>query len=146
MASKKMCKTDVAKVEKLLKSNELTPKQFAEELGHSPSWYKHIVDYEQTISITDVKAIKAIYGVDVEYHEPEIKEPTKDNADVSSDAMKKLDLITDSITQFSKNSNDADLDVIERLEKLEKTTSEISISLRTIGNLLTQINEKVMRK
>lgn len=62
MGMKKMLKTDVAKVEMILKNNNLTGKEFAEELGHSIRWYTHIVRYEQTISITDVKAIKARKG------------------------------------------------------------------------------------
>lgn len=134
------------KLDTIIKNNGMTDAEFSVSIGHSKDFLRK-VRKNGYVTQTTRDFIKTVYGVDITLKEqPKVEEPTKDNADVSSDAMKKLDLIANSITQFSKNNNDADLDVIERLEKLEKTTADISISLRTIGNLLTQINEKVMRK
>ena len=136
---------DINRLDAIIEQVGVSEKAFGKTLGHEKSFISKVKE-RGTLSNTDILLIKTLYGVDITLKEKETKEPTKDNADVNSDVMKQLDAISNIITQFSKNSYDVDLDILERLEKLEKDTSEIAITLRTIGNLLTQINEKCMKK
>lgn len=139
-------KIDVAKIEMVMKNNGITKYDIDKAMAHTKSYLSHCMK-RGTMQPSDVLLFKALYGVDIELKEPvKVKESTSDKADADSMDINAIQTINDSIAHLEKVVNDADLDLLERVEKLEKITSNIDLSLRNIGNLLTQINEKCLEK
>lgn len=137
-------KIDVAKIEMVMRNNNLTKFDIDKAMGHAKSYLGHCMK-RGTMQPCDVLLFKALYGVDIEYKEPvKVKEsaPSENNTDSDNN----MNSIVECISHLEKVVNDADLDLLERVEKLEKITSNIDLSLRNIGNLLTQINEKCLEK
>lgn len=103
---------------------------FASSLGHTHGWVSKIRDIKR-IRQVDYIFIKEKYGVDLKKEEPTVEEVRSDNTESNP--------ILQQIMEDNKK-------IIEQLTSLEEQTADIAVSLRTIGNLLTQINEKCYKK
>jgi len=142
---KNFVKIDESKVEELYKlasSKGITITALNESIGHTGGFLKQCV-YSGYIKKADVMLIKMTYDIDVEYKEP-IKEevPEKESGEVAEmlDTIKRKISATNIIL---KTSNQA---IEQKLDSIQKQNGDIINTLHTIGNLLTQINEKVYKE
>ena len=74
MAQRRMVKVDAKKLEEIREKSGMSPKQFADDLGHSSSWYHHATRYEQTMAKSDAISIQLKYGIDIELKEEKKQE------------------------------------------------------------------------
>lgn len=131
MALRKTVMVDVEKVNRIVKSNNLTPKTFSESLGHTSSYLKHVRDTAR-MTVSDQLLIKSMYGVDVKLEE---KQPVpvkvkEEEPKIDTDAI--LLAIEDSTKQIVGRI-DTLIATINRegnvqmqiLEELHKTNSHI---------------------
>lgn len=134
--SKTFKKVDLKKLEKVAKKFN-TYSEFSEAIGHAPGHYQNI-KASGTISTSDWLLIKAMFNVDVELQEnlPVINDNGED-----ADALKRKIsannvLIKDAMGEIAKMKSEIIL--------IKEQNKEIAISLNKIGNLLAQINEKIV--
>ena len=102
---------------------------FSRSLGHGDGFYQSVLKRE-IVSRTDVLLVKAMYGIDIELKEEEPKPAPADSEEL--DALRR---------KISAN-NEISRKTFDEITALKAEIKEMNISLRTIGNLLTQINEK----
>lgn len=135
-----MSKIDVSKLNQALQKKKLSDDEAGHQMGHAEGFIRH-VRTRGTMSMTDVILFKSLFGADVTYKEPEV-EPQKVGA--NNDALvKQLAFIKEELTTMKQNNED---NTNLMFSNIDDKLQDISISLHNIGNLLTQINEKCMRK
>lgn len=120
---------DTEKVAEAIKKSGFKKTEFERSIGHASGYLSHCAKAGK-IRETDVKVIKALYGVDVE-----LKEPPKP-------AIKETDENSDEhfvILRRKIGANNA------LLKAQGETLDDIAKTLHTIGNLLAQINEKLYK-
>ena len=105
---------------------------FSRSLGHGDGFYQNVLK-RGTVTRTDVLLVKAMYGIDIELKEEEPKPAPIDSEEL--DALRR---------KISAN-NEIARKTFDEITALKAEIKEMNVSLRTIGNLLTQINEKVYK-
>lgn len=124
-------KLDVKAWERAMKKCE-SPTAFSRSLGHAGGFYNNTAK-RGMVSRTDVLLVKAMYGIDIELKEEEPKPAPADSEEL--DALRR---------KISAN-NEIARKTFDEITALKAEIKEMNVSLRTIGNLLTQINEKVYK-
>lgn len=134
MATRCDIKVDFDKIDKIMKSNEISKTTFCESIGHSSSWFRHS---KTGITRADLIAIRSVYGVDVELKEepkPEVKETAKDT---SVDLSEVNGWLCEIASKFDeKTSQEA---IISKLD-------EIITTLNKLGNIGMQVLEELHKR
>ena len=129
---------DGEKFKKYIEDNNIKASAISREMGHGSGYLSDILRGHGRFKANQYKIMTLVMNVPYDYFlMPEINplnpktEETKDNTDVSEikDALIRLNAKT-------KKLND-------KVEKEEELLTNIDLSLRNIGNLLVQINEKL---
>lgn len=102
-------------------------------LGHASGYFTKCIQRGK-VNISVIATIKALYNIDIEKHERLIKndESDDDNLELIRKKIGANNLLT-------KQSN-------EMLDVCMHDIHDIKSTLHTIGNLLTQINEKMFKE
>ena len=128
---------DKIKFQKYLVDNNIKSSALSKEIGHSHSYISDIMCGHNILKKTQYNLITLVLGVPYDTfllsEEPikPLNSKTEDTEDIAEikDALIRLNAKT-------KKLND-------KAEKEEKLLTSIDLSLRNIGNLLVQINEKL---
>ena len=143
-----MVKVDIAKVNMIIKNNNLSRTDFCEGLGHSPSWYGHLKK-DGVITVVDAIAIKSVYGVDVELKEENnpAKAFSEDNLEEVNQWLCEITAKLDEISEFKELGDKLSM-IIDGLEKMANLQVEILSELKNIpkGVVVTKKPEKYTGK
>ena len=102
------------------------------------------------ISRNKAVAIEKILGIPLVAYRKEnkpvatIKEQPKQTAS-TKELENALDTINNNLNEFKNNTMDIELEMAASIENIEETIAEMATAIKTIGNLLSQINEKCMK-
>lgn len=120
---------DVEKVNEAIRKSGLKKTEFELSIGHATGYLHHCIN-RGLIRDTDIKVIKALYDVDIEQKEPP-KVVTNEVEDTTAEQLTAL--------RRKIGANNV------LLKAQGETLDDIAKTLHTIGNLLTQINEKLYK-
>jgi len=135
---KNFVKLDTTKLNALYeiaKGKGLNATTLNRSIGHTEGFLKQC-EYNGYIKKSDVILVNMMYGIDLELKEvvKEEKAETPDNETLES-LMRKISANNVILKTHS-----------EDIAEIKSEIHDIAVSLRTIGNLLTQINEKIYER
>lgn len=135
------------KIEEAIQKSGLKKTAFEMAIGHSSGYLHHCIK-RKSIKTSDIALIKALYDVDIELKEP-IK---KENSTIKEEPNINLHELIEIFETIKKRSGatniilkDSNQAISQKLDNIQKQNGEIINTLHTIGNLLTQINEKIYK-
>lgn len=124
---------DENKVNEAIAKSGMNRTAFERSLGHASGYFTKCIQRGK-VNISVIATINALYGIDIELHERLLKNEESDD--------ESLELIRKKISAnnlLTKQTN-------EMLDVCMHDIHDIKNTLHTIGNLLTQINEKVFKE
>lgn len=139
----KIYKSKIEELYKLASSKGITITALNESIGHTSGFLKQCI-YNGYMKKADIMLIKMTYDIDVEYKEP-IKEELAEQK-LSGEVAEIFDSIKRRIGATNIILKDSNQAIEQKLDNIQKQNGEIINTLHTIGNLLTQINEKVYKE
>ena len=115
---------DKIKLDTILKSNNLTVKEFCKSIGRTDGWYRSIVNRTGRISLNDLLFIEEKYNVDVALKEeerphPDSVEPDGETNQWLCEIAAKLDAIDDGQNTLLDTFND-------KFEQLNSTLTQLT--------------------
>lgn len=132
---------DAEKFKKYIEDNNIKASTISREMGHGSGYLSDILRGHGRFKANQYKIMTLILNVPYDYFiVPEIK-PLNPKAEKSEESTNNSEIKAELIRLNYKTKK-----LVDRAEKQEELLTNIDLSLRNIGNLLVQINEKFFEK
>ena len=124
---------DESKVNEAIAKSGMNRTALERSLGHASGYFTKCIQRGK-VNISVIATIKALYGIDIEAHERLLK-----NEESDDESLEQIRKKVSANNLLTKQTN-------EMLDVCMHDIHDIKNTLHTIGNLLTQINEKMFKE